>query len=83
MNKLEQAIEQARTRLPYGYAVLMVIKKGKIGVILNHLDESYQEPIDKDATVPDQIEALIEDALEMRGPQPVRNFILARRLDRW
>lgn len=67
MSKINRAIEQAKTRLPFGCAVVIAVKKGKIEVMLNHLDKDFHVPINMDATIPDQIEAVIEDAIEMYG----------------
>lgn len=71
MNKLEEAIKGAEARLPYGYAVVLVIKNGEMSVYLNVCDTECHESEDKDLPVHEQVDILVGDALEMRGPRAV------------
>ena len=71
MSKLQQAIMGAETRLPYGYAVVLAIKHGEVSVYLNVKDSEFHEAKDKDLPIHEQIDILVEEALEMRGPRLV------------
>ena len=71
MSKLEQAIKGAETRLPCGYAVVLVIRHGEMSVYLNVRDTERHEAENKDLPIHEQIDILTEETLEMRGPRSV------------